>query len=436
MLTSGKRRGDEQRPYFFLSYAHTPSQEAGVGDPNLWVERLYQDLCDHILSLTDHPHPVVGFMDRDIRTGEGWSDRLAEALATCRVFVPLTSRRYFGSLNCGKEWFAFQQRTIQQQARSGRPAQAIVPALWVPVAPESTPSAAEQLQFNHAAFGTRYTIDGFYGLIKLSRFREEYEVAVYELARHIVKVAETYEIGPGQPLDYRRIPSAFGMPRGTRNLRITVAAATRHHLPEGRNPQYYGDRAVDWNPFYPMSRRPLAAVAAEFAGSFDYHSTLVSFDEEPDPLDPAEPVDGPEILLVDRWAVADPRQRERLGRLDAADRPWTGVVVPWNREDTESRDHEEELAAALVEIMPRKSAQGSVVCRRAAHGVPSLQSLSDVLPDVVEYAASQYLRRAPAYPPEGPPRERFRLSPPPITSSIAPPEDHGSHPGRQREDPQ
>ncbi len=434
MLTSGKG-GEDRHPYFFLSYAHTPSQDASVADPNLWVERLYRDLCDHILSLTDSPHSTVGFMDRDIRTGEGWSDRLAEALATCRVFVPLTSRRYFGSLHCGKEWFAFQQRAIQQQARSGRSVKAIVPALWVPVAPESTPGAAEQLQFNHAAFGTRYTTDGFYGLIKLSRLREEYEVAVYELARHIVRVAETSDLRPGQPVDYRRVPSAFGTPQGVRNLRITVAAPTRHHLPEGRDPQYYGDRAVDWNPFHPVSLRPLAAVAAEFAGSFDYHSTLVSFDEEPDPLEPAEPAEGPEILLVDRWAVTDPRARERLGRLDAADRPWTGVVVPWNTEDPGGRDREQELASALSSAMPRKTAQGSAVCRRAAHGVHSLESLSDVLPDVVEYAASQYLKHAPAYPPEGPHRERFRLTPPAITGSIAPPGGHHPRPGR-REDPQ
>jgi hypothetical protein len=85
--------------------------------------------------------------------------------------------------------------------------------------------------------------------------------------------------------------------------------------------------------------------------------------------------------------------------------------------------------------MPRKTAQGSLVCRRAVSGVRSLQDLSDVLPGLVEYAAAQYLKRAPAYPPEGPHRERFRFDPPAIGGSTPPPRDDAPDPG-QREDPQ
>jgi FxsC-like protein len=380
----------------------------------MWVERLHQDLCAHIVALTDlGAQSTVGFMDRDIRSGEGWSERLAESLATCRVFVPLFSPRYFGSAHCGKEWYAFNQRAIQQHARSNRMAEAIVPALWVPVEPRRLPSAAERLQFNHKALGASYVTEGLYGLIKLSMFRTDYELAVYELAKRIVKVAESQDIDPGQPVDYRTIPSAFGTARGPRNLRITVAAGTRDRLPGGRRADYYGEHATDWNPFHPSSSRPLASFAADLAHSFDYQPTLSSFDDEPDPPDgPAVVPEGPEIMLIDRWAVADPKRRERLARFDAVRGLWTGVVVPWNREDPESNGSEGELTARLEETMPHRIGQGPAACRAAARGVHSLEALTDLLPQVVEWSAAQYLKHAPAPQQEGPRTERFRLTAP------------------------
>ncbi|MGW1355371.1 FxsC protein, partial [Streptomyces sp. NPDC002409] len=92
-----QQRAADHRPYFFLSYAHTPGYGGGT-DPDMWVERLFKDLCDHVLAMTDLPAGApAGFMDREIRSGEGWSERLGEVLATCRVFVPLFSPRYFAS---------------------------------------------------------------------------------------------------------------------------------------------------------------------------------------------------------------------------------------------------------------------------------------------------------------------------------------------------
>jgi FxsC-like protein len=432
VLISG--RPDDRAPYFFLSYAHTPRSDSAVPDPDMWVGQLYKDLCDHVLALTDiGGDSTVGFMDRDIRSGEGWSERLADSLAGCRVFVPLFSPRYFASAQCGKEWYAFAQRAIQQHARSNRVIEAIVPALWVPVPPTKLPGAVERLQFNHMALGDSYATEGLYGLIKLSMFRSAYEVAVYELAKRIVQVAESGGVEPGQPLDYRRIPSAFGDRRGVRNLRITVAAGTRDRLPAGRSAEFYGDTPTGWNPFHPASARPLAAVAADLARSFDYESTLYSFDAESEAGHPESEPGGPEIILVDRWAVADPVWRERLSRYDAQRRrPWTGVVVPWNREDPESRTKEGELTALLEELMPNGTAQGPPACRAAAHGVHSLEALTELLPEVVEWSAAQYVKHAPhAYPPEGPHRERFRLRGPEAAGSARPP-DGPAPPGAGR----
>lgn len=42
------------RPYFFLSYARTPKRDlADKENPDRWVQKLYKDLCDAILQMTD-----------------------------------------------------------------------------------------------------------------------------------------------------------------------------------------------------------------------------------------------------------------------------------------------------------------------------------------------------------------------------------------------
>ncbi|MCY0925270.1 TIR-like protein FxsC [Streptomyces sp. H27-H1] len=413
-LRDGGRVPASVQPYFFLSYAHTPRFGAGGPDPDMWVERLFRDLCSHVMALTNLPAGAeAGFMDREIRSGEGWSERLGAALATCRVFVPLFSPRYFASEMCGKEWFAFAQRTIHHVALSNQPADAIVPALWVPVPPSQLPLPAERLQFNHNTFGERYVTDGLYGLIKLRGYAEQYESAVYELAKRIVRVAETVRLDPIRPLDYRLVPSAFGSPSSTtRTLHVTVAAASRHDLPEGRSPEYYGDSALDWNPYHPVSQRPIAYVAEDLVRNLNYQTTVGSFDEEAGHFDSKQPPTRPEILIVDRWAVEDEQRRQRLAAFDQESRPWINVVVPWNRYDHQSRAKESELAHRLEDTMPVKMSQGRAACRAAANGVANMETLGQILPQVVEAAAQQFLRHAQVYPPAGSPAagtERPRL---------------------------
>lgn len=368
------------------------------------------------MAMTDLPAGApAGFMDREIRSGEGWSERLGGVLATCRVFVPLFSPRYFASEMCGKEWYVFEQRAIHHRARSNQPAEAIVPALWVPVPPSQLPGPAERLQFNHRDFGDRYVSDGLYGLIKLKLFAQEYERAVYELAKRIVSVADTVQISPGRPVDYRLVPSAFGAPGSgagaPRPMQITIAAPTRHDLPEGRHDAYYGDNPQEWNPYHPASARPLAYVAEELVRSLNYQAVVTSFDEESARPDGKTRPGTPEILLLDRWALQDEDRRRRLAAFDAENRPWVTMVVPWCRDDHQGRAAEAELTELLEETMPVKMRQGRAYCRIAAKGVPTMEAFGQILPQVVEVAAQQYLRHARAYPPgtSGRHSERTRL---------------------------
>lgn len=153
-------------------------------------------------------------------------------------------------------------------------------------------------------------------------------------------------------------------------MRITIAAPTRHDLPDGRISDYYGDHPQDWNPYHPAAARPLAYVAEELVRSLNYQAQITSFDEESGRPEGKSPPTTPEILLVDRWALQDEDRRRRLAAFDAEDRPWVTMVVPWSREDHQSRAAEAELTEKLEATMPAKMRHGRTFCRAAARGCP------------------------------------------------------------------
>jgi FxsC-like protein len=416
--------GSTAAPYFFLSYAHTPRGAARDGDPDALVDRLYRDLCDHIMQLTDLPSGTnAGFMDRRMDPGGRWSEQLSDALAHCRVFVPLYSRRYFHSDQCGKEWYAFSQRAAYQQPSDGPPLRGMVPALWVPVPPQDLPGPAESLQFDHADFGSDYTTEGLYGLIKLSCFKEEYETAVYRLAQRIVSIAEGSAIGPGRRMDYREAPSAFGPPGGPHQLRISVLACSRKDLPAGRSEDSYGATPLDWNPYQPKSRRAIAVHTEDLAHHLDFRARARAFEEDLEQILASGTPSAPGVLLVDRWTLADARRRELLKRFDAEDRPWISVMIPWNRDDPDSTAREDELRELLNETLQRKLQEGSTDYRLSRNGIPTLEAFYDDLPKAVSRAAGQYRRHAATYPPPGPHVPRPRLLGPVAPGGYNPPPD-------------
>ncbi len=280
------------------------------------------------------------------------------------------------------------------------------------------------MQFNHRDFGERYVSDGLYGLIKLRLFAEEYERAVYELAKRIVSVADSVRIDTGRPVDYRLAPSAFGSPSSgvgaPRPMQITIAAPTRHDLPEGRNSDHYGDHPQDWNPYYPTSARPLAYVAEELVRSLNYQAVITSFDE--DRHDGKAPPSTPEILLVDRWALRDEDHCRRLAAFDAENRPWVTMVVPWSRDDHQSRAAEAELTEKLEAVMPVKMGQGRPSAGPPRKECPPWRPSVNSCPRWSRWPHSSISKHAKAYPPGsgGGSGERTRLTGPMGNTSYIP----------------
>jgi FxsC-like protein len=309
----------------------------------------------------------------------------------------LYSRAYFNSAHCGKEWFAFNLRRLNYQAKSVRPVETIVPALWIPERNGQLPEAAGSVQYNSADFGELYAEHGFYGIMKVSRWREAYEMAVYLLARRIVEAADASPpAGPEFWGQYQSLPSAFGgydgAGPGDKLLRVTVVAPGGDDLPEGRDSSYYGKEVRDWNPYRQDSVRALADHAAELARSLSYTPDVGDLYRHEAALLDGGPPSGPEVLLIDPWAVLNPECREMLRRLDELDKPWIQVVVIWNHQDAQMQADAQQIRAALEDALPRKLREGRATSALAVRGVPSLEDFGVVLPTVIAAAGRHYIR--------------------------------------------
>lgn len=402
-------------PYFFLSYARTPKEDPeDRRDPDEWVLKLYKDLRRNILQLTSAQPGEAGFMDREMRPGAEWPQSLAQALARCRVFVPLYSPRYFESETCGREWFAFARRAVDHAARQGASTHAIVPALWVGVNHSRLPEVARSIQTDHRAFGTRYSSEGFWGIMKLARYRDDYQMAVLQLAKRIVEVADQTNIAMADPADYQTLPSAFGHSSALgpeyRRIQFSIAALDIHSLPNGRRQFYYGPTTHHWNPYKPECRQPIAAYTTQLTGCLGYSSAIGTLDGLS--RKSWHSAASPGLVLLDPWEVVSDDRRARLRQFDTHSEEWVSVMVAWNHEDDELREAEPELRKKISTSVKNMLSRIPASCRIAGEGIPTLSVFGDTLPKMIHAMIRRYLKSVPAYPPSGPFIERPHLAGP------------------------
>ncbi|MEW9529442.1 TIR-like protein FxsC [Microbispora sp. NPDC049125] len=397
-----------QVPYFFLSYAHIPTHDPNSrSDPNRWVVKLFDDLCDHIINMTNLSQGQAGFMDVELRSGHHWPDRLSDALATCRVFVPLYSPRYFDSEQCGKEWAAFLQRVNNHTGPEGQIPEAIVPALWHPLPPDLLPQVAQSIQFTHDGMGTRYREEGFYGLVKMSAMRSHYQKATIALARRIVEVAQRTPVPPTHPPPrYVDLRSAFHDYAGHRPLRVTVVAPGLAQLPSSRIPYYYGLTPQEWNPFRGENNtRSLASHTEEIAIAHGFLAEIGSLEEHSRLLTSAEDSDAPAIMLIDPWATIEAECRRTLRAFDRRRRLGTNLIVPWNPDDRQTVEARPQLQRSLDSALHNHLTDPSP-------DVTTVTAFRGALSDALGRMANHLFKTAPAYPPEGVPTRRPRLMQP------------------------
>ncbi|WP_141576639.1 TIR-like protein FxsC [Actinomadura sp. WMMA1423] len=385
---SGRSSPENERPQFFLSYARSRFQPEVSGR---WVTQFFDDLCQDVGQTMGVSNP--GFMDRQIPVGVEWSDRLKIALSNCRIFVALFSPAYFESDYCGREWAAFQRR-CQAQALGQNPPSAIIPAFWVPMELDELPSSVHSIQNTSPGFPEAYAAEGLYGIMKLSRYREDYEETVLRLARLIKERAAECDLMASSVSALEALQSPFTDTTRARNrpiVRLTLAAQQLDQLPRGRDAYYYGRTALEWTPYRDHDHLgPIGAYAQEVLEEMGHGSIVDGIDDAAQ--DPAEE---PGVLVVDPWAAKDPVIGKRLRQMD---RDPVNLLAPFNSEDHETMTASADLAEGLTEVLPRSTALIGSATRLA-----SINAFRDALPKAVHEAVSRYFKTTEVHPPQTPP---------------------------------
>ncbi|HEX6471376.1 MAG TPA: TIR-like protein FxsC [Streptosporangiaceae bacterium] len=365
-------------PYFFLSYARTHFGS----DPDKWTVKFYHDLCADISQLTGSESP--GYMDQQrLMIGAEWPSDLTQALATCRVFMPIYSPQYFNSEYCGKEWTIFNRR-VERHARGGPSPRVIIPAMWTAMELTDLPEFARFVQYHQADLPAHYLRQGLYGIMKLGRYREAYKETVLCLARAIVAAAET-QLTPLDEAERTRldlVPNAFAdvkRPASSLDVRLTVAACDLNSLPADRDRFYYGLKPLGWSPYRSRDEKPVADIAEAIVRGMGHRAKLKELGAGP------EETALPDVMLVDMWAADDTRLAGDLKRSNGSTMV---VLLPVDQEDAESAQHTERLEAAVDSLIGTALAkQGS---RRRVH----YDQFRDSLIYAVNTAISHYLKTA------------------------------------------
>ncbi|MEV5849068.1 FxsC protein [Streptomyces sp. NPDC051985] len=402
-------------PMFFMSYARVPAprHRDASQDPNRLVFQFFDELCGRVAHLARVPREEAGFVERLGTPGE----ESINALFGCKVFVPLYSQRYFSNPQCGRQWTAVTQYTVQG------PRPSIVPVLWTPVLPTSLPKKVKD-RYPEKPDGIgeaadNYTSKGLMGLHRLldelleltERPDPEDEDAAAQasaqlaqvtdwLARRIVDQAATApepsQTTPGggnpvRPMTLAGLDDAFADPPFASPLHITVLAPTEEQLPVGRDSSRYGPRADDWRPYGPAVG-PLIGQMEALARNLGFEPTVVPFHKIQAELRSTELPTAPWILVVDPWALENPQMASQAREFDRARRPWTAVLSTLAGDDLQTKEHSERLHGLLMQHFPRFLSEGRVGEQEAVRGLAGADVFTRWFGELAEATKIRYLR--------------------------------------------
>jgi FxsC-like protein len=230
-----------------------------------------------------------------------------------------------------------------------------------------------------------YADNGLRALLKLQSYHDLYQVVVDRMGAQIVEIAERDPIEPVQPEkvgDIEKARSAFGADKPLPVFSIEIAAPTTANAPESSDPQAYGETPEDWRPF-PGQELALAEYARQLIKRFDFEVQVAEFGAAGD-----EAGRRPGIIVIDPAFIAYEGGRAALQALAGTLPRWVLPLVVVAPDDEPTRN----LAAYVLDILPKARALTTESSGRASRGVKSLDEFVSIVPVLVAEAERQYFR--------------------------------------------
>nr|MDT0659632.1 FxsC protein [Micromonospora sp. DSM 115978] len=400
-------------PNFFLSSA--------AGDDDHYVEQFHHDLCSRVAELSGAHESDVGFLGTVRADDRTWPDGMATALSRCDAFIALWSPRYFLNDNCGRQYWAFNERIRRQ----GAPAPALIPLMWTPTTTLTGASPAYVRPDDGAARR------GLRRYVRLRGLREPYDAFVTRLATRLVAAA-----GPDLPSPDFTVaalldtPSAFavadlrptpppgrtgppmtiaagdGPTPGAHHVCFVVAAGSREEMRRVReDTSTYGEASRDWAPYRPSLATPLAEQARALAAEHLVGSEVADVAEVLDRIEVADRRNEIVVLLVDPWTTRLGPYRDILAEADRRGLGSAAVLVAVDRADAETYRHADELGFGVRQVFRRSSGRSTGWFRSR---VDTPETFAADLTTVLEQARNRVFGEGRVHhrPPEGSARDR------------------------------
>ena len=354
---------------FFTSYARDNSRNA-IDESEL--QKFISDLQNEIRQLAPPATAEIAFFDtHTIESGDDWPQSLAHALSTSRVCVALYSPTYFNSKWCGKEFQVFCDRRdawLAQPANAASQARILLPVIWIP--PRQLPASVRHLQSKNDKYPKPYREDGLRQLIRLNKFRDDYNEFLTILAEEIVDAALATPLPDLQPYpSLSSVPSAFeerapawGQPvpvtGGISNACFVFVAGRNNELQNLRTAlDFYGTTdGWDWKPFHPFVQETVGAMAQTVAGELGMRFQQLTCDDKlSDALREAKRNHVPTLIMTDAWTLFVPKYANAMKEYDDLNLANCAVLMPWNNEDSETVASHVRLRELLFSVCPQKA---------------------------------------------------------------------------------
>lgn len=326
--------------YFYLSHARSPSMQV-----DHWIQRFYLDLAEEVADVAG-PNTRIdnGFADF-MPTGRDRESAITRALGAAHCFVPLYSPEYLYWPSRERE--VFQQRLSLAGLAAAFPH--IQPVLWAPIQANRLLGDLDQAKELGADFAG-YLENGLRSMVRLSEHAVSYRAIVRKLAERIASTASSSALAPSTARTASEPSAPFS---GITRFVIAVIAPTVGRLPVNRSGDYYGPRAVLWQPFHSSISVPIAEYTEGVARSMMMPTRVVDFADGSAGMESA-----PGVILVDPWALETPDDRSLVKAALSRLRPWATLVVVVDRKDPQFARRVVDLADEVMTMAGKLRPQG------------------------------------------------------------------------------